>query len=231
MKLSVHNLTFFYLKTTNSNCFLWNETEGCLTSNDFASVTSHFVQSQLPLPDEKKNIVLFSDGSSYQIRSCNVSNALLHIASTKKVIIEQKYLEVEHTQMEADAIHLTIEKRLENRKINVPADYITVCQEDRKRQPYSVQYLYHDFFKCLDGNHFYKSVRPGRGVGSPRVIDFRAFRYLPEGKMQFKLNFADEWEGLPQIKDKNVSPMLFDNLPSLYKEKVKIKKRKFIDLH
>lgn len=133
--------------------------------------------------------------------------------------------------MEADAVHFTIEKRLENRKINVPADYITVCQEARKSKIYSVQYLYHDFFKCLDDNLFYKSVRPGRGVGSPRVVDVRAFRYLPEGKMQFKLNFADEWEDLPQRQDKNVSPMLFNNLPSLYKERVKIKKRKFNDLH
>lgn len=230
MKLSVHNLTFFYLKTTDAHCFLWNETEGNLTSNEFASIISHFVLSQLPLPDGKEKIVLFSDGCSYQNRSCNVSNALLHISSTKKVIIEQKYLEVGHTQMEADTVHSTIEKRLKNRKINVPADYITVCQEARKSKPYSVQYLHHDFFKSFDDSLFYKSVRPGRCVGSPRVVDVRAFRYLPEGKIQFKLNFGDEWEDLPQRRDKNVRPMLFNNLPNLYKERVKIKKRKFNDL-
>lgn len=230
MKLSVHNLTFFDLKTTNAFCFLWNETEGCLTSNDFASITSHFVLSQLPLPDGKEKIVLFSDGCSYQNRSCNVANALLHISSTKKVIIEQKYLEVGHTQMEADAVHSTIEKKLKNKKINVPADYITVCQDARRSKPYSVEYLDHHFFKYFDGSLFYKSIRPGRGVGSPRVVDVRAFRYLPEGKIQFKLNFADEWEDLPQRKDKNIRPMLFEDLPSLYKERIKIKKRKFNDL-
>lgn len=171
MKLSLHNLTFFDLNTKDGYCFLWNETEGNLTSNEISSIISHFVLTKLPLPEGKEKIVLFTYGFSYQNRSCNVSNALLHISTSKNVIIEQKYLEVGHTHIEADAVHSTIEQRLKNKKINVPADYVTVCREARKSNPYFVEYLHHEFFKCFDNHLFYKSVRPGRGVGSPRVVD------------------------------------------------------------
>lgn len=143
--------------------------------------------SKLPLPSDKEQIILYNDGCEYQNRSCNVSNALLHISSTKEVIIEQKYLEVGHTQMEADSIHNTIERRLQNRKINVPAEYITVCEEARKCNPYTVHYLSHDLFKCYDGHLFYKSVRLWKIVGSPYVTDIRVFQYLPDGTMKYKL--------------------------------------------
>uniref|UniRef100_A0A1B6KP28 Uncharacterized protein n=1 Tax=Graphocephala atropunctata TaxID=36148 RepID=A0A1B6KP28_9HEMI len=139
MKLSIHNLTFFNLETKDGFCFLWNESEGSLSSNEFASITSSLVLSLLPLPEGKEKIILFSDGCSYQNRSTNISNALLHIAVTKQIVIEQKYLEVGHTQMEADSIHSTIERRLRHKNINVPADYIVVVKEARMAQPYSVE--------------------------------------------------------------------------------------------
>lgn len=229
-KLAIHNFTFFDLHTTNGYCFLWNETEGNLTSNEFASIISQFVLSRLPLPLGKEKIILYSDGCAYQNRCCAVSNALLHISSTKEVIIEQKYLEVGHTQMEADCIHSTIERRLQNKKINVPAEYVQVCEQARKCKPYTVHYLSHDFFKCFDSHLFYKSVRPGKVVGSPCVTDVRAFQYLPDGTMKYKLNFSDKWEVLPQRKNIKVTPTFFENLPNLYKERLKIKKRKFDDL-
>lgn len=230
MKLAVHNLTFFNLGTKDGHCFLWNETEGCLSSNEFASIISSFVLSLLPLPEGKDKIVLFSDGCSYQNRNTNVSNALLHISITKEVVIEQIYLEVGHTQMEADSIHSTIERKLRKKNIYVPADYISVIKEARMLQPYDVRYIDHDFFKCIDKYLFYRSIRPGTGKGSPCVVDVRAYKYLPEGKIQFKLNFSDEWADLPQRKNTRMTPMYFETLPNLHKTRIRIKKRKYRDL-
>lgn len=42
----------------------------------------------------------------------NMSNALIELAVEKNTIIEQKYLEVGHTQMEVDSIHSSIERKL-----------------------------------------------------------------------------------------------------------------------
>lgn len=230
MKLSVHNMTFFNLDTKDGYCFLWNETEGCLSSNEFGSIISNFVLSLLPLPTDKEKIILYSDGCAYQNRSTNICNALLHIAVTKKVIIEQKYLEVGHTQMEADSIHSTIERRLRFRSIQVPADYIAVIKEARISQPYLVQYIEHGFFKSFDDHLFYKSVRPGKGVGAPCVTDVRAFLYHPEGIIKFKFNFSDEWSELPQRKITTMLPTDFHELPNLHKTRITIKKRKYNDL-
>jgi hypothetical protein len=116
MKLSVHNLTILNVGTKEGFCFLWNETEGGLSSNEFATLISSFVLSQLPLPAEKEKLVLYSDGCSYQNRCCNLANALLHVSSTNNVVIEQKFLEVRHTQMEADSMHSLIERKLKNKK-------------------------------------------------------------------------------------------------------------------
>ena len=216
MKLSVHNFTIFNLGTKEGFCFLWNETEGGLSSNEFSTIISHFVLSQLPLPEGKEKIVLYSDGCSYQNRCTNLSNALLHVSSTKNVIIEQKFLEAGHTQMEADAMQSCIERKLKHKQINVPADYITVCKEARKNPaPYNVQYLDHHFFKNFDKHLFYSCIRPGKGVGSPRVVDIRGLKYLPDPKLQFKLDFSDDWQDIPQRKNKSVKPTNHDTLLSL----------------
>lgn len=187
--------------------------------------------SQLPLPEGKDKVVLYSDGCSYQNRCSNLSNALLHVASTKQVVIEQQFLEVGHTQMEADAMHSTIERKLKNKKINVPADYVSVCKEARRiPSPYSVHYLNHKFFKNFDGHLFYSSIRPGRGVGDARVQDIRALRYLPERKLQYKLSFSDDWQDIPQRVNKLIKSTFLECFPDIYIRRLPIKKRKFEDL-
>ncbi|XP_039295862.1 uncharacterized protein LOC120354035 [Nilaparvata lugens] len=230
MKLSVHNMTFFNLETKDGYCFLWNETEGGLSSNEFGTIISSFVLSLLPLPTDKEKIILYSDGCAYQNRSAIICNALLHIAITKKVVIEQKYLEVGHTQMEADSIHSTIERRLRLRNIQVPADYISVIREARISQPYSVQYIEHSFFKSFNDHLFYRSVRPGKGVGAKCVSDVRAFMYHPEGIIKFKLNFSDNWSDLPQRRIMTMKPTNLQDIPNLLGNRRKIKKRKYDDL-
>lgn len=72
MKLSVHSFTFFNLETKDGYSFLWNETVGLLSSNEFASIISRFLLSLLPLPEGKEKIILYSDGCAYQKRSTNI---------------------------------------------------------------------------------------------------------------------------------------------------------------
>lgn len=64
----------------------------------------------------------------------------------KNIAIEQKILEVGHTQMEADSMHSTIERHLKNKVINVPAEYISIAKQARKcPAPYNTKYLYLDY--------------------------------------------------------------------------------------
>ena len=90
---------------------------------------------------------VYSDGYAYQNPSTNLANALLDISCTNNTTIEQKYLEIRHTQTEVDFMHSLIHRRLKNTKINVPADYITTCREGMKSPAkHKVEYLDHIFF-------------------------------------------------------------------------------------
>lgn len=80
-KLIVHNFTLYDLKRKQGYCFLWNETDGGLTANEFSSIIVYFLQKFVI--DTAKvynvNIILYSDGCTYQNRNSTLSNALLNL--------------------------------------------------------------------------------------------------------------------------------------------------------
>lgn len=118
---------------------------------------------------ENREITLYSDGCTYQNRNITLTNALVNVAMSHNVTIIQKYLEVGHTQMEVDSMHAMIEKKLKNQTINVPAEYINICRKARNSKPYQVKYLNYGYFKNFQNLSFYKSIRPGKMKGDPKV--------------------------------------------------------------
>ncbi|CAG5000307.1 unnamed protein product [Parnassius apollo] len=133
--------------------------------------------------------------------------------------------------MEADSMHSTIERALKKKDINVPAEYVGVCRSARKKpKPYDVTYLSHKFFKNFNDVQFFKSIRPGRGIGDAKETDIRALRYIPSGEIYFKLRFPYEWQTIPQRKSSNVVPLPFTQLRNLHATRRKITARKFEDL-
>lgn len=146
-KLQVHNLCFKNFKNTAAFAYIWNESEGGVNAEEFASIWIIFLENEIIplLSSECNRIVIYTDGCGYQNRNAVLSNALLNFAVKHNVSIEQKYLEVGHTQMEVDSMHAAIERNLKNKIVNVPADYINIIKNARK-EPYTVQYLTHDFF-------------------------------------------------------------------------------------
>lgn len=46
MKLVVHNFTIFNVKAKDGYCFIWNETEGGVGSNEFASILIAFITEE-----------------------------------------------------------------------------------------------------------------------------------------------------------------------------------------
>lgn len=173
-KLCVHNWCIYDLKTQQGHCFIWNESEGGLNAEEFATILSKFLQDKV-IPvirsagDNNPSIVLFTDGCTYQNRNVVMSNALLNVAMINNVTIVQKYLEVGHTQMEVDSMHAMIEKRLKNQTIHVPAEYIHICENAKKTSPYDVKYLNYSYFKTFQSVQFYKSIRPGKMKGDAKV--------------------------------------------------------------
>ena len=128
-KLCVHNFTIYSEANGNVTCYLWNESEGGLDGDVFASMISDHVTAFINSNPTCARLIMYSDSCCYQNRNAVVSNALLAPAIEHKVTIEQHYLEKGHTQMEVDSVHSTIEHRLRNKEIYLPTDYVGVCRE------------------------------------------------------------------------------------------------------
>lgn len=229
MKLITHNFTIFDLKTKDGYCFIWHEGEGGLGSNEFSTIIADFILNTVipKLKPDEKTIVFYSDGCTNQNRNSTLSNTFLNISMQSNITIIQKILEKGHTQMEADSMHSTIERKIKNRNINVPADYVAICEQARIiPRPYQVKYLNHSFFKNMGSIKFYNSIRPGKKTGDPTVTQIRAMKY-DEGKIQFKIRFSDDWKDLPQRLNKRIIAVALSNFPDLYVESTKISSEKY----
>lgn len=229
-KLIVHNFTIYDLKRKKGYCFIWNESEGSVTANEFSTIIITMLHKFIvdyPLKSNQE-IIIYSDGCTYQNRNSILSNALINFSMENKVVVVQKYLEKGHTQMECDSMHATIERCCKNKKINVPADYTQISKMACTKNPYEVQYLYHHFFKKMENTlTFFKSIRPGKKSGDPVVTDLRGLKYSPDGKIQFKLRHAStHWEDLP-IRTNKMDFIPFKSIPQLYNARLKIKAEKY----
>lgn len=129
--------------------------------------------------------------------------------------------------MEVDSMHSTIERKVRNRKINVPADYISICKSACIKSPYTVEYLTHNFFKSYSSITFCKSIRPRNKKGDPIVTNLKVIKYELDRQIKYKLRFTEEdWSTL-KLKNSKQIAVKFDELPQLHNDRLKIKKEKY----
>lgn len=133
--------------------------------------------------------------------------------------------------MEVDSMHFTIERKIRNTKINIPADYVLICKNACIKNPYSVEYLSFEFFKSFSNILFCKSIRPGNKKGDTAVTAIKSLMYKPYKTIFYKLRFTESCCDVPLPRETNKQNVVsFDTLPPLHKQKVKIKKYKFVHL-
>lgn len=226
-RLKVHNFTIYNISNHECSNYWWNETEGDLSSSVFATIIiDHLTEccrDNLP-------IILWSDGCGYQNRNSILSNALLQYAVDHKKNVTQKYLEPGHTQMECDSVHSLIERKLKNKEIMLPCDYVRITREARQKPfPLVSKYMTHIDFRNYDDKELirYKSIRPGRSVNDPTVSNLREIHYFPNGRIKYKIHFDDVLQDLPQR-----SREIHQNKEAskLFQTRLKIKRKKFNDL-
>lgn len=102
MKLSCRNFTIYDMETRNVMCYFWTEVDGEINASSFASCVEDFLGNENL--DGVSNIIIYSDGCTYQNRNVTLSNALLRFAMKTGITIEHIYLERGHTQMKCDSI-------------------------------------------------------------------------------------------------------------------------------
>jgi len=82
------------------------------------------------------------------------------------------------------------------------------------------------FFKNFSALKYYTSIRPGSKLGDPVVTDIRVLKYTQDGVIQYKLNFADDYQYLPR-RSKDGHPNEEDKVDDLYTNPVPIKPSKY----
>ncbi|KAF0746515.1 Uncharacterized protein FWK35_00025276, partial [Aphis craccivora] len=191
-KLIVHNFTIYDIKKKLGYCFLWNESEGGQSANEFTTIIVYFLQKFVieVAKENNVNIILFSDGCTYQNRNSTLANGLLNLSILSGVTILQKFLQRGHTQMEVDSMHSTIEQKI---------NYVSICKSAYTKSPYTVEYLSHDFFKPFTSLQYFKSIRPGNKKGDPVVTNIKALMYEPQKQINYKLGFSEDWSVLPLL--------------------------------
>lgn len=70
----------------------------------------------------------------------------------------------------------------------------------------------------------YESIRPGKRLGDPKVTDIRALKHKPDGTIEYKINFDEEYAPLP-VRPKQIRAIV--EFPHLNNERIKIKKTKW----
>ncbi|GFY52896.1 uncharacterized protein TNIN_34611 [Trichonephila inaurata madagascariensis] len=216
-KLIVHNFTLYNVRKNKGYCYIWNECEGKLTSDGFSTITvtdlGKFIY-QIPIGDDQE-LILYSDGCIYQNRNAVLSNALLNFSMQSKITIAQKFLEKGHTQMECDIMYSVIERALRHKQITVPADYAYLVKKERKIFTKSSIFIItsstifrqHCLFTSLSDSE--------KGVDDPTLTNIRASRYVPDGKIVYKLRHTNTmWEEF-SIRTKKICAVPWNNIPQL----------------
>ena len=210
-KLCVHNFTVYDLVRKHCVCYVWNECEGGLTGNEFASCVVDFFTSDL----SSNEYVVYSYGCGYQNRNATLASALSYFSKKIGKTITQNILEKGHTQMELGSVHSTIERKLKNRPTHCPADYVSIMRESRQNpQPYDVKYSTHDFLKDFSKVKSLTSIRPGRNKGDSVVTALRAIQYLSDGTIHFKLDFDI---GQHSLKARRICPRSSPTHPAVFR--------------
>ncbi|CAB3248350.1 unnamed protein product [Arctia plantaginis] len=188
IKLKFHNFTSYDLVTRHGRCYLWDEVNGGLEAEAFASLYSDLINTEFQRSEiNLTKIVLWSNGCCYQNRNQVVANAILHCAVTLGIVIEHKYLEHGHTFMEVDSEHSVIERKIQKKDyIYIPAEYVSIIESARKNLGlYEVHSRNYNFFKDYSKIQYYSSIRPGNRDGDSIVNDIRCLKYNPNGTIEY----------------------------------------------
>lgn len=221
-KLQVHNMTFYRLNDGDVRLYVWDESNGNVTANEFTSCVIHYISM---LPASVTHVILISDGCAYQNRNRILSSALRNISQSQSRIIEQLILERGHTMMEADTVHAQLQTLFDHSVIYAPSDYVYLMRQARPEKPFVVENVNFSFFSNFESlSTNLLSIRPGSRTRDATVTDIRGMKY-DNGEVLYKLRHPDEWSPM-QSRSVLTRAHLQPLPPPLYSAPLKISKDK-----
>lgn len=236
-KLNSYNLSVYSLGDKKGTCYVWNELHDERGSSEIGTCLIAHIMS---LPPKVKHVILYSDCCSGQNRNKFLASGLLYLCEETDHIelIEQKFLESGHTQMECDSMHSAIESAKQCTKIYVPEQWDTIFELARRKNPYVVVPMrYPDFYdlKRLAKDSFsnFKTTVDGTTVNWLKVKVLKVQKSNP-GQIFVKYNFDDvDFMCINAKRVKRGRPETHCKISKKYQDKLSIsiaKKKDLLDL-
>lgn len=194
-KLNCYNLTIFSLADKSGSCYIWDETNGQRGSSEIGSCLITLLKS---LPSIVKHVILYSDCCSGQNRNQYRAAGLHHTvkASPSLEILEQKFLESGHTQMECDSMHSATEHAKKGTSIYHPDQWDTAIHMARRNKPYVVVPMRYNNFKDLKSftKEEYSGMKTDTEGNKINWMRIKVIRVVKESsdEMQIKESFTDQ---------------------------------------
>lgn len=146
---------------------------------------------------DTEHVVLYSDTCGGQNRNAGFSAMCLHAVKKLSIsVIDHKFMEPGHSQMECDSVHATIETARKNVPVYSPDGYYTLVSMARKTMPYKVIELSHsDFlkFKSFSSHMVQNKTKDAEG----ETVCWQKIKWLRYTKedpnvIQFKYELSDK---------------------------------------
>jgi hypothetical protein len=141
----VYKLTFFNLGNQDGVCYLWNETDGKRAGIEMASCIYDYVMTQLNI----KQVRMVSDGCGGQQKNMIFASLCMALCqdNPNSELIDHKFFETGHSEMECDSIHSKIEKTSTYVPVYVPQGWAQIIRSCRKNpRPFVVCTMLNDDF-------------------------------------------------------------------------------------
>ena len=208
-KLNCYNLSIYNLASTHVTCYLWSEVDAQMGSCEIG--TCLYLQL-MSLPNTKIHAIFYSDACSGQNRNQFIASCLLHVVINHQSIkvIDYKFLESGHTQMECDSMHYAIEFAKRKTEIFVPQQWATVVRMARRKHPYLiVPLIYGDIydFKYLAKTSMKFRKEDIKG-GKINWLQIRWLRYMKEKPdfLLFKYEFREMKDSMSNKRGRPSEP-------------------------
>lgn len=108
-KLAVYNLTMYNLSNKKVKCYLWDETQSKRGANDIAFCVYDFIMSH----SEIKSVRMMSDGCGGQQKNSKFASMCMQLLINHQSlkVIDHRFFETGHSEMECDSIHFKVERK------------------------------------------------------------------------------------------------------------------------
>ena len=232
-KLATYNLTIYDMKSKGVVCNVWWETEAKRGSCEIATCLYVYNKDA----GAKDEIIYYSDSCTGQQRNLPFCIMCLYSVTNLPVkIITHNYFEREHSQMEGDSVHATIECATKRSEIYSPSDWVYAIKNAKQKDPkYEVKEMTNnmvlDFKECA--NHVVTNRRKDDDGDIIKWNKIHSFQYRKDSpnRIYFKYEFSEMYKSMTIVRGRKKVVGLKDyKLKRLYSARIPICEAKFSDL-